>query len=144
MLIFLLSIVLAMGKSNYVHMRYVTKSNVDDVSDLLKRLIQARDSLNNWKYPEEINCRVDSPEKFSMNLSAIDVVITEKQPGILKDAIKEYLTIVKSPPYRNELEYCQIGSDFSALESALPPGKKLKRKLKTLFQGKYVVDELTS
>lgn len=123
-----------MGKLKVVHMRYVTKPNTDDVFDLFKRLMFARDSLR-FHYADEIDCDVKPP---GANMTS--VFIRERQPGKINEAVKEYLSIVNSPAYRNELEYSQFGSDFGALEVALPPGKALKRKFKSLFLGKYIVD----
>jgi hypothetical protein len=126
---------LIMASKDFVHMCYVAKQNTDDVFDLFKRLMYARDSVN-FHYPEEIECKVDIPD----SIGRICVSIKENQEGKLTEAVKEYLSIVNSHPYRNELECVLPCSNFDALEAALPPGKKLKRKLKQLFMGKYVVD----
>jgi hypothetical protein len=125
---------LIMAKTNHVHMRYVTKPNTDDVFDLFKRMMEARDSVNS-NYKEYIVCTVSTP-----GFDTIHAFIKEKQPGKLEETVKEFISIVN--PFdngRNELEYSQFRSGYSAIEKALPSGKVLKRKWYIPF-GKYVVD----
>ncbi|MCX6815097.1 MAG: hypothetical protein NTY20_05620 [Candidatus Aenigmarchaeota archaeon] len=122
-----------MAKLAGVGMRYITTPLLGNILKLGNKITEARDFINS-NYGEAVVCGVTHPER-----TMISVYIGEKQPGSLKQPIKKYFSIVD--PLLYPFEYVHPGSDFHLIEETLhEKGKRMKRKLKTLFAGKYVVD----
>ena len=122
-----------MGKSKSVMLCYETKPSVDDVLRLGIKLTEARDKIN-LSYSGKAKCRVGHSDNISFG-----VLIEETQLGNLRDVVKDYFSLVDLSSY--PLSHLQFGSDFDSVEEIIQEnGKRLERKFKSVFLGKYVVD----